>query len=65
MEISWEMDDLWLTQSQTFKVPIAILPEKRHITWVLPVLFFMAEFQIETPGLGCKPFREKILHMDP
>ena len=29
------------------KVPIEILPGKRHITWVLAVLLFMAEFQME------------------
>ena len=30
------------------KVPIEILPGKRHITWVLAVLLSMAEFQMET-----------------
>ena len=29
------------------KVPIEILPEKRHITWVLAVLLFTAEYQME------------------
>ena len=29
------------------KVPIEILPGKRHITWVLAVLLFSAEFQLE------------------
>ena len=29
------------------KVPIEILPEKRHITWVLAVLLFKAVFQTE------------------
>ena len=29
------------------KVPIEIRPEKRHITWVLTVLLFKAEFQME------------------
>ena len=29
------------------KVPIEILPGKRHITWVLAMLFFSAEFQME------------------
>ena len=31
----------------TGKVPIEILSRKRHITWVLAVLLFMAEFQME------------------
>ena len=29
------------------KVPIEILPEKRHITWVSNVLVFSEEFQME------------------
>ena len=29
------------------KVPIEILPGKRHITWVLAVWLFSAEFQME------------------
>ena len=29
------------------KVPIEILSGKRHITWVLAVLLFLAEFQME------------------
>ena len=29
------------------KVPFEILPEKRHITWVLFVLLFTEEFQME------------------
>ena len=29
------------------KVPSEILPGKRHITWVLAVLLFTAEFQME------------------
>ena len=29
------------------KVPIGILPGKRHITWVLALLLFSAEFQME------------------
>ena len=29
------------------KVPIEILPGKHHITWVLAVLLFSAEFQME------------------
>ena len=29
------------------KVPIEILPGKRQITWVLDVLLFSAEFQME------------------
>ena len=29
------------------KVPIEILPGKRHITWVLAMLLLRAEFQIE------------------
>ena len=32
------------------KVPIEILPGKRHITWVLAVLLFSAEFQMEPLG---------------
>ena len=29
------------------RVPIEILPGNRHITWVLAVLLFTAEFQME------------------
>ena len=32
------------------KVPIELLPGKRHITWVLAVLLFTAEFQMEPPA---------------
>ena len=32
------------------KIPIEILPEKRPITWVLAVLLFLAEFQMEPLG---------------
>ena len=34
------------------KVPIEILPGKRHITWVLTVLLFTAEFQMEPLALN-------------
>ena len=40
----------WLTGqsiSSLRMVPIAILLEQRHITWVLAVLLFSAEFQLE------------------
>ena len=32
------------------KVPIEILPGKRHITWVLAVLIISSEFQMEPLG---------------
>ena len=38
------------SKSSLGKVPIEILPGKRHITWVLAVLRFSAEFQMEPLG---------------
>ena len=35
------------SNSSLGKVPIEILPEKPHITWVLGVVLFTAEFQME------------------
>ena len=35
------------SKSSLGKVPIEILPGKRHITWVLALLLFSAEFQME------------------
>ena len=35
------------SKSSLGKVPIEILPGKRHITWVLALLLFSAQFQME------------------
>ena len=38
------------------KVPIEILPGKRHITWVLAVLLISAEFQMEPLAQNAIPY---------
>ena len=40
-----------LSISSLGKVPIEILPGKRHITWVSALLLFTAEFQMEPLAL--------------
>ena len=40
-------NDLKMTLQVKAKVPIEILPGKGHITWVLAVMLFAAEFQME------------------
>ena len=48
----------------TVKVPIEILPGKRHITWVLAVLLFTEEFQMEplASNVICYTSQENVLN---